>query len=126
VAGITLRRVVLTESGRGRRMVVSDYQHRPCDVWGNSQSEMPKTALLCPPAYFDVIDRKSPYMVGASSVDKAKALAQWEGLRGALEAAGVKVETIEPVPGLEDMVFAANQVFVGAVKELGSSLCRAA
>jgi N-dimethylarginine dimethylaminohydrolase len=33
--------------------------------------------------------------------------------------AGAKVETIEPVPGLEDMVFAANQVFVGAHEGVG-------
>jgi N-dimethylarginine dimethylaminohydrolase len=80
---------------------------------------MAKTALLCPPTYFDVVDRKNPYMVGANPVDRAKARAQWDGLRGALEAAGVKVETIEPVPGLEDMVFAANQVFVGVHEGIG-------
>lgn len=41
---------------------------------------MPKTALLCPPTYFDVIDRKNPYMMGASPVDKAKArtVGSWE------------------------------------------------
>jgi N-dimethylarginine dimethylaminohydrolase len=98
----------------------SDVDHTPIGHRRNSWSEMPKTALLCPPTYFDVIDRKNPYMVGASPVDKAKARAQWEGLRGALEAAGVKVETMEPVPGLEDMVFAANQVFVGAHPGIGN------
>jgi N-dimethylarginine dimethylaminohydrolase len=36
-----------------------------------------------------------------------------------LERAGCQVETIAPVPGLEDMVFAANQVFVGFHKGLG-------
>jgi hypothetical protein len=45
---------------------------------------MPKTALLCPPTYFDVIDRKNPYMVGASPVDKAKARA----VGGVAECAG--------------------------------------
>jgi N-dimethylarginine dimethylaminohydrolase len=58
-------------------------------------------------------------MAGVSPVDKAKARAQWQALRSALERAGVKVETIEPVSGLEDMVFAANQVFVGAHAGIG-------
>jgi N-dimethylarginine dimethylaminohydrolase len=58
-------------------------------------------------------------MLGESPVDKVKARAQWEALRGALESAGVKVETIDPVPGLEDMVFAANQVFVGYHEKIG-------
>ena len=62
---------------------------------------------------------KNPYMVGESPVDKAKARAQWSALCRALEAAGVKVETIDPVPGLEDMVFAANQVFVGHSERIG-------
>jgi arginine dihydrolase len=80
---------------------------------------MSKTALLCPPNYFDVLDMKNPYMLGESPVDKQKARTQWEALRIALEKAGVKIETIEPVPGLEDMVFAANQVFVGHHEQIG-------
>jgi arginine dihydrolase len=80
---------------------------------------MPKTALLCPPTYFDVLDMKNPYMLGESPVDKARARTQWEALRRALETAGVQIETIDPVPGLEDMVFAANQVFVGYHEEIG-------
>lgn len=77
------------------------------------------SVLLCPPTYFDVIDMKNPYMLGESPVDKAKAHDQWEGLRAALEAAGVNVEMIEPIPGLEDMVFTANQVFVGHHEKIG-------
>lgn len=38
---------------------------------------------------------------------------QWQALSSALEQAGCEIETIAPVPGLEDMVFAANQIFVG-------------
>jgi len=46
-------------------------------------------------------------------VDRAKARTQWENLRNVLQENGCEVETIDPVLGLEDMVFAANQVFVG-------------
>jgi N-dimethylarginine dimethylaminohydrolase len=74
---------------------------------------MTKQVLLCPPAYFDVVDAKNPYMAGKFPVDRDKAQRQWQALRTALEQAGCQVETIAPVPGLEDMVFAANQVFVG-------------
>ena len=78
-----------------------------------------RSVLLCPPTYFDVIDMKNPYMLGESPVDKAKAQAQWQALRTALEKAGVKIETIDPIPELEDMVFAANQVFVGHHEKIG-------
>lgn len=84
-----------------------------------SSARMPISVLLCPPTYFDVIDMKNPYMLGESPVDKVKARAQWDALRAALEAAGVKIETIDPLPGLEDMVFAANQVFVGYHEKIG-------
>lgn len=80
---------------------------------------MPKHVLLCPPAYFDVVDQKNPYMAGKLPVDRQKAQRQWEALRSALEQAGCEVETITPVAGLEDMVFAANQVFVGFHDNIG-------
>src|SRR5580693_2739644 len=72
---------------------------------------MPKTALMCPPTFFDVREPKNPYM--GRPIDPAKAQQQWEGLRTALEDAGVSVELIDPVKDLDDMVFAANQMFVG-------------
>jgi N-dimethylarginine dimethylaminohydrolase len=69
--------------------------------------------LMCPPDYFDVVDQKNPYMSHEFPVDRAKARSQWDCLRCALQQNGFEVETITPVEGLEDMVFAANQVFVG-------------
>jgi N-dimethylarginine dimethylaminohydrolase len=71
------------------------------------------TVLLCPPHYFDVVDQKNPYMSRESAVDRVKARSQWETLCGVLQQNGCVVQTIDPVDGLEDMVFAANQVFVG-------------
>lgn len=73
---------------------------------------MPKV-LVCPPDYFDVIDQKNPYMSREQAVDRVKARTQWENLCSVLQQSGCEVETISPVQGLEDMVFAANQVFVG-------------
>src|SRR3984885_2466353 len=80
---------------------------------------MAKRVLLCPPAYFDVVDQKNPYMSLKAPVDRQKAHAQWQALCSTLERTGCQVETIAPVPGLEDMVFAANQVFVGFHKAVG-------
>jgi len=74
---------------------------------------MAKRVLLCPPAYFDVVDQKNPYMSEKLPVDREKAQRQWQALCSALERAGCQIETIAPVPGLEDMVFAANPAFVG-------------
>lgn len=79
---------------------------------------MPR-ALLCPPDYFDVVDEKNPYMKRDSAVDHAKARAQWETFCDALRQNGCEVETITPVEGLEDMVFAANQLFIGAKNGYG-------
>jgi N-dimethylarginine dimethylaminohydrolase len=73
---------------------------------------MPRV-LLCPPNYFDVIDQKNPYMSLEHAIDRAKARSQWENLCSVLQQNGCEIETIDPVEGLEDMVFAANQLFAG-------------
>lgn len=80
---------------------------------------MPKHVLLCPPTFFNVVDTKNSYMSERVPVDREKAQRQWDALRSALEQAGCEVETIAPVPGLEDMVFAANQAFVGFHEGIG-------
>jgi N-dimethylarginine dimethylaminohydrolase len=79
---------------------------------------MPKTALMCQPTFFDVREPKNPYM--GLPIDRAKAQQQWEDLRCALLDAGLKLEIIDPVKDLDDMVFAANQVFVGHHDRLGN------
>lgn len=83
----------------------------------SSRPDMQKTALMCPPTYFDVREVKNPHM--RLPIDHVLAGHQWENLKRALEDAGVTVECITPVRGLEDMVFAANQVFVGYSEKVG-------
>lgn len=78
---------------------------------------MPSRVLLCPPTYFEVRDRKNPYM--RVPIDHAKAEQQWKGICDAFRRAGLGIELIAPVKGLEDMVFAANQVFVGCREGVG-------
>ncbi len=82
-----------------------------------SSAHMPKTVLMCPPVFFDVREPKNPFM--GLPIDRVRAQHQWENLRRCLEDAGLKVELIDPVQDLDDMVFAANQVFVGEAPRLG-------
>jgi N-dimethylarginine dimethylaminohydrolase len=72
---------------------------------------------MCPPTFFDVREPKNPYM--GLPIDRVRAQEQWEKLRRSLEETGLKVELIDPVPDLDDMVFAANPVFVGEDRKLG-------
>lgn len=74
----------------------------------------PQALLMCEPTYFDVVDAKNPFMVGSiGACDRALAKRQWSDLRAAVEKLGYKVNTMPGVEGLEDMVFAANQVLPG-------------
>lgn len=77
-----------------------------------------KTVLMCPPTFFDVREPKNPYM--GQPIDPVKAQQQWETLRRSLQDSGLKVEIIDPVRDLDDMVFAANQVFVGQHDQIGN------
>lgn len=64
--------------------------------------------LMCPPDHFDVAYVINPWMSLDRPVDHARAMAQWETLRETYELLGHKVDVIDPVAGLPDMVFAAN------------------
>lgn len=72
---------------------------------------------MCRPTFFDVREAKNPHM--GVPIDRVLAEHQWENLRNAMTEAGLKVELIDPVKELDDMVFSANQVFVGEHKDRG-------
>jgi N-dimethylarginine dimethylaminohydrolase len=76
-----------------------------------------RNVLFCPPTYFRLIDVKNPFMQGNNAIDAARSQAQWEGVRQAFAAAGFGLLQVEAAEGLEDMVFAANQTFVGVVPD---------
>src|SRR5690606_41370177 len=67
-----------------------------------------RTYLMCPPTYFDVTYAINPWMDTSEPVDRERALQQWSTLRQTYLDLGHAVELLEPVPGLPDMVFAAN------------------
>ena len=70
-------------------------------AWGRSY-------LMCPPDHFEVAYSINPWMDLTVAVDRGRARAQWDELVATLRAAGAAVRTIEPQPGLPDMVFTAN------------------
>jgi len=64
--------------------------------------------LMCRPTYFAVEYSINPWMDPNRPVDIDRAIAQWSTLRGTYLDLGHTVDEIEPLPGLPDMVFAAN------------------
>lgn len=80
---------------------------------------LPTGALMCEPRYYNITEAHNPFMRGSiGTVDTSKAMAQWQDVKKTIEGLGCPVKTIEPVEGLEDMVFAANQTFTGLTRKM--------
>lgn len=73
-----------------------------------SRAATQRRYLMCRPTYFTVEYSINPWMHPTVPTDNALAVAQWTALRDAYLALGHTVEEIDPIPGLPDMVFAAN------------------
>jgi N-dimethylarginine dimethylaminohydrolase len=73
---------------------------------------------MCQPTYFGVEYRINPWMDPSRPVDGARAVAEWRTIEAAYRDAGQTVVTVDPVPGLPDMVFAANAGLVSADRVL--------
>ena len=80
----------------------------------------PRRYLMCPPEHFAVTYAINPWMTPDQPTDRARAMRQWARLRQAYLDLGHEVRTIAPVPGLPDMVFAANGGTVVGGKVLGA------
>jgi len=82
----------------------------PCGMVNDETRRVgtPRTYLMCPPAHFAVTYAINPWMRPDEPADAGVAMRQWERLRQLYLDLGHTVHTIEPVPGLPDMVFAAN------------------
>jgi N-dimethylarginine dimethylaminohydrolase len=63
---------------------------------------------MTPPAHFAVEYAINPWMDTSTPVDVYRAIAQWDTLRQTYLNLGHAVDLVEPVPGLPDMVYAAN------------------
>lgn len=73
-----------------------------------SRTAAQKTVLMCRPAHFDVTYRINPWMDPDQPTSTDLAVAQWQTLVDAYDRLGFEVHQIEPVEGLNDMVYAAN------------------
>ncbi|MEV0323898.1 dimethylargininase [Streptomyces sp. NPDC050658] len=74
----------------------------------NARAASPRRYLMCRPTHFDVTYSINPWMDPNRATSAEVGLAQWKWLHDTFVALGHDVQLIEPVPGLPDMVFAAN------------------
>jgi N-dimethylarginine dimethylaminohydrolase len=79
----------------------------------------PRHYLMCRPTYFEVSYAINPWMDPTKPVDTRLAVLQWERLRSLHQQLGHRVELIDPLPGLPDMVYAANGATVVDGRVLG-------
>ncbi|WP_018347966.1 dimethylargininase [Longispora albida] len=80
----------------------------------------PRHYLMCRPTYFTVEYVINPWMDPSVPVDNAATITQWEKLVETYQSLGHTVEFIDPLPGMPDMVFAANGATVIDGKVLGA------
>ncbi|OMI90962.1 amidinotransferase [Streptomyces sp. M1013] len=87
-----------------------------------TESRVPRRRrfLVCEPRHFAVQYAINPWMSTDRPVDVIRALDQWQALVDAYRAHGHTVDTVAPVPGLPDMVFAANCAVVVEGRVFGS------
>jgi N-dimethylarginine dimethylaminohydrolase len=64
--------------------------------------------VMTPPQFFAVEYAINPWMDTTNPVDTAAALSQWQRLQDVYLQLGHSVDLVVPVPGLPDMVYAAN------------------
>ena len=80
-----------------------------------------RTVLMCRPDYFTVSYRINPWMHPEDPTDTSLAVRQWEVLYRTYLDLGFDVRLIDPIPGLPDMVYAANGGFVMDTIAYGAS-----
>lgn len=69
---------------------------------------IPRHYLMCEPTYYTVSYEINPWMHPDRATDTQLAVHQWRRLRDVFVDLGHTIEQIEPIPGLPDMVYAAN------------------
>jgi len=67
---------------------------------------------MCRPEFFTVSYRINPWMHPEEPTDTSLAVQQWSALYDTYLRLGFTVQLIDPLPGLPDMVYAANGGFV--------------
>ncbi|RIJ76891.1 amidinotransferase [Nakamurella silvestris] len=88
----------------------------------STHSPTTRRYLMCRPTHFEVAYSINPWMDVAVPVDRELAERQWESLVATYRALGHTVDIIEGVPGLPDMVFAANSAAVVGGKVFAANM----
>ncbi|MCV7192368.1 N-dimethylarginine dimethylaminohydrolase [Mycolicibacterium brumae] len=86
----------------------TQHPHYPAPARQAARVARTRHYVMAPPTYFTVEYAINPWMDTVSGVDAELALRQWDSLRQAYLDLGHRVDLMSPVPGLPDMVFAAN------------------
>jgi N-dimethylarginine dimethylaminohydrolase len=66
------------------------------------------SVLMCRPTHFTVSYRINPWMRPEQVTDTPLAVRQWQDLHAVYRELGFDVRLVDPLPGLPDMVYAAN------------------
>jgi N-dimethylarginine dimethylaminohydrolase len=83
-------------------------QHAGAHLVVGDRRATPRRYLMCRPEHFEVTYAINPWMDPSRPVDRRRAIDQWEALVATYEHHGHEVGEVPAVPGLPDMVFAAN------------------
>ncbi len=76
---------------------------------------------MCPPDHYGIEYEINPWMNRSLGAVRQLAFQQWTQLRTTLEQLGVRIEILDPHPGLPDLVFTANAGLVFGNLFLSSS-----
>ncbi len=77
--------------------------------------------LMCSPEFFGIQYEINPWMRISNQSDPRQAQTQWNALVRVLEQeVGAKIEYLDPLPGLPDLVFTANAGIISAGKAVPS------
>ena len=78
--------------------------------------------LMCPPDHYSIEYEINPWMSKDRQTDRQHAHRQWSDLRQILETClSSKIDLVEPIAGLPDMVFSANAGVVSGKKFITSN-----
>src|SRR5271166_3147079 len=95
---------------------MTDYYVAGIGAWQDAEvfkrSRSPRRYAMTPPTFFAVEYAINPWMDVSEPIDLGVAHAQWERLRQTYIDLGHSVDLVEPLPGLPDMVYAANGGFI--------------
>jgi len=79
-----------------------------------ARTARPRHFLMCRPTYFDVHYSINPWMDPRRPTATDVGVAQWKWLHDVFVELGHRVDLVQPVPGMPDMVFTANGAIVVA------------